>query len=118
MTTIAVARGDDAAEPSLETNSLKASSPEAQPSDIQESGVDGAPDSRAAGQLEASLFAESAVFEAAAALPQVLKIVGSVIAPTTLLTALLFLFGWMYAIAFFQYLGVQITVLNCRSKTI
>jgi hypothetical protein len=88
------------------------SSPKARQSDIQASDADQAIDGTAAEQPQVSALAESAVFEAAAALPQVLKIVGSVVAPTTLLTALLFLFGWMYAIAFFQYLGVQVTVLN------
>lgn len=55
--------------------------------------------------------ADSAVFEAAP-LQQVLKIVGSVVAPTTLLTALMVYFGRLEAAAFFWYLGVQVTVLD------
>lgn len=69
----------------------------------------------AAGALssrKASGAAEPAEFEAATALPQVLKIVGSVVAPTTLLTALMFYFGLMFAIGYFQYFGVNWTVLN------
>lgn len=61
---------------------------------------------------EARGAVESALSEATTALPQVLRILGSVVAPTTLLTALLFLFGWMYAIAFFDYFGVPVTVLD------
>lgn len=53
-----------------------------------------------------------AAFEAAAALPHVLKIVGSIVAPSTLLTALLFYFGLLYAIGFFRYFSVNFTVLN------
>lgn len=55
---------------------------------------------------------ESVEFEAATALPHVLKIVGSVVAPTTLLTALLFYFGLMYAVAFFRYFNVNYSVLS------
>ena len=51
------------------------------------------------------------MFEAAP-LQQVLKIVGSVVAPTTLLTALMVYFGRLEAAAFFWYLGVQVTVLD------
>lgn len=56
--------------------------------------------------------AESAEFEAAAALPRVLKIVGSVVAPTTVLTALLFYFGLVYSVGYFRYFGVNLTVLD------
>ncbi|MGH8375792.1 MAG: hypothetical protein ACRER6_11120, partial [Pseudomonas sp.] len=76
------------------------------------SGVDDSSDSRGVEQPAANGAAESAVFEAAAALPQVLKIVGSFVAPTTLLTALLFYFGWLYAIGFYRYFGVNWTVLD------
>lgn len=56
---------------------------------------------------------QPAVLEAAAAaLPQVLKILGSVVAPTTLLTALLFYFGRLHVTGLFRYLGVQYTVLD------
>lgn len=111
MTTVSAAREDGSAEPSSETRSLEADRPEAA-AGTQAAGVDGAPDSRSAKQPEASDMAESAEFEAAAALPQVLKIVGSVVAPSTLLTALLFYFGLVYAIGFFRYFGVNFTVLN------
>ena len=60
--------------------------------------------------------AEPTEFEAAAALPQVLKIVGSVVAPTTLLTALLIYFGLMYAVAFYRYFNVNYTVLNLPAQ--
>jgi hypothetical protein len=64
------------------------------------------------GTTTATNAAESGEFEAATALPQVLKIVGSVVAPTTLLTALLFYFGLVYSIGYFRYFGVNFTVLD------
>jgi hypothetical protein len=59
--------------------------------------------STAAGPAEAEL---------ASALPHVLRTVGSVVAPTSLLTALFIHFGMMDAIGYFRYFGVNITVLN------
>jgi hypothetical protein len=49
------------------------------------------------------------VFEA---LPQALRVVGSVVAPTTLLTGLLIYFGRLHATAMFAYFGVHFTVLD------
>lgn len=66
--------------------------------------------------VSASGHPDSADFEAAAALPQVLKAVGAIVAPTTLLTALLFHFGLMYAIGYFHYLGVNWTVLGLPTQ--
>jgi hypothetical protein len=51
-------------------------------------------------------------FEAVEALPRVLRVVGTVIAPTTLLTALMFYFGLLYAIAYYRYFGVNYSVLD------
>jgi hypothetical protein len=51
-------------------------------------------------------------FEASEALPRVLKMVGTVVAPTTFLTALLFYYGLLFAIGYFRYFGVNFTVLN------
>jgi hypothetical protein len=44
--------------------------------------------------------------------PQLAKILGGVVAPTTLLTALLYYFGWSHAYWFFNYFGVNSTVLG------
>jgi hypothetical protein len=55
-------------------------------------------------------------FEAVGALPRVLKAVGSIVAPSTLLTALMFYFGFMYALGYFQYLGVNVLVLNLPAQ--
>jgi hypothetical protein len=52
------------------------------------------------------------LFEAAHAIPRALQIAGSIVAPTTLLTALFVYFGLMYAIAYYRYFGVNYTVLN------
>lgn len=117
---MAAAREDGSAEPSSEATPPQASSSEtgppiAQTSDVDvapTSDVDVAPDTRAAEQPEAGVSADSALFEAATALPKVLKVLGAVVAPTTLLTALLFYFGQMYANGSFEYFGVNFTVLD------
>lgn len=51
-------------------------------------------------------------FEAADALPRALQLVGSIVAPTTLITALFAYFGLLYAIAYYRYFGVNYTVLD------
>lgn len=51
-------------------------------------------------------------FEAARAIPQALKLAASIIAPTTLLTALFAYFGLLYAIAYYRYFGINYTVLG------
>jgi hypothetical protein len=50
------------------------------------------------------------------ALPRVLKIFSTVVAPTTLLTALLLYFGRMHATGLFRYLGVQYSVLDLTTQ--
>ncbi|MGY1690171.1 hypothetical protein [Geodermatophilus sp. SYSU D01105] len=55
---------------------------------------------------------ESAVAEATTALPQLLRVVGAVVAPTTLVTALLFYLGRAHATALVGYFGVPVTVLD------
>lgn len=45
-------------------------------------------------------------------LPLLFKILGSVVAPTTLLTALMLYFGWLHAYWFFHYFGVNFTALD------
>lgn len=45
-------------------------------------------------------------------LPRILKVVGSVVAPTTVLTALLFYFGRLHVTQFFGYFGVNFTALD------
>ena len=57
--------------------------------------------------------AEPAVLDA---LPQALRVVGSVIAPTTLLTGLLFYFGRLHATAMFQHFGVHFSVLDLTAQ--
>lgn len=55
---------------------------------------------------------ESVELEVTEALPRILKIVGSVVAPTTLLTGLLFYFGRLHVTGMFRYLRVNFTVLD------
>ena len=47
--------------------------------------------------------------------PQLTKILGGIVAPTTLLTALLYYFGWSHAYWFCNYFGVNSTVLGFTS---
>jgi hypothetical protein len=54
----------------------------------------------------------SAAPEQAEVLPRLLKIVGAVVAPTTLLTGLLFYFGRLHITGFFRYFRVNFTVLD------
>ena len=54
--------------------------------------------------------------EAAEAVPQALKVVGSIVAPTTLLTALFLYFGLLYAVAYYRYFGVNYTVLDLPNQ--
>ncbi len=54
--------------------------------------------------------------EAPERLQAVVRVVGSVVAPTTLLTALLFYFGWAHAYWFFRYFGVDISLLGLTTQ--
>jgi hypothetical protein len=58
----------------------------------------------------------AAPFEAAEAVPKALQVVGSIVAPTTLLTALCVYFGLMYAIGYYRYFGVNYTVLDLPTQ--
>lgn len=46
------------------------------------------------------------------ALSRLMKILGTVVAPTTLLTAVFYYFGWMFSFWFFDYFGVNSTLLG------
>jgi hypothetical protein len=60
--------------------------------------------------------AAEAPFEAAESVPKALQVVGSIIAPTTLLTALFVYFGLLYAIGYYRYFGVNYTVLDLPTQ--
>jgi hypothetical protein len=49
-------------------------------------------------------------------LPQLLRILGGIAAPTTLVTALLFYFGFTHAYWFFDYFGVNSTLLGLTTR--
>jgi hypothetical protein len=49
-------------------------------------------------------------------LAQLTRILGTIVAPTTLLTSVLFYFGWMHAYWFFDYFGVNSTVLGLTTQ--
>ena len=59
---------------------------------------------------------EPAVEPAGSALPQLPRILGGIVAPTTLLTSLLFYFGWSHAFYFFDYFGVNSTLLGLTTR--
>ncbi|MGH3777803.1 MAG: hypothetical protein ACRDRR_19075 [Pseudonocardiaceae bacterium] len=86
-------------------------SPPEPPVQARASGVDSGPTTRVPEQPEPGAAAEPDVFEASA-LPQVLKIAGSVVAPATLLTALMYYFGRLQFAGFLWYLGAHVTVLD------
>jgi len=67
---------------------------------------------------EAGAAPEAAEAAAAAslALPQLTRILGTIVAPTTLLTSLLFYFGWSHAVWFFRYFGVDWTLLGLSNR--
>jgi hypothetical protein len=49
-------------------------------------------------------------------LPQLARLLGTVVAPTTLLTSLLFYFGWSHAYYFYDYFGVNSTLLGLTTR--
>jgi hypothetical protein len=52
----------------------------------------------------------------ASSLGQVTRMLGTIVAPTTLLTSLLFYFGWSHAYWFFDYFGVNSTLLGLTTR--
>jgi hypothetical protein len=49
-------------------------------------------------------------------LPQLVRLLGAVVAPTTLLTSLLFYFGWAHAYYFYDHFGVNSTLLGLTTR--
>src|SRR3954451_23292540 len=60
--------------------------------------------------------APAVAFEGADAVPRALQVVGSIVAPTTLLTALFIYFGLMYAVGYCRYSGVTYTALDLPTQ--
>ena len=56
--------------------------------------------------------AGSAPDSGAGALPQLARVLGGIVAPTTLLTGLLYYFGWLHAYYLFGYFGINSTTLG------
>jgi hypothetical protein len=54
--------------------------------------------------------------EPAGGIPQLARLLGAIVAPTTLLTSLLIYFGWSHAFWFFHYFGVNSTVLGLTTQ--
>jgi hypothetical protein len=116
MTTVIAAHEDNSGEPSSTEQSPAADAPGAS-AHIRESSDNGASKTKQAieQQTKGSITADSAELDTAV-LPQVLKIVGAVVAPTTLLTALMIYFGQQEAAGFSWYLGVQVTALDLTTQ--
>ncbi|MCW2635678.1 MAG: hypothetical protein JWQ99_2045 [Blastococcus sp.] len=55
---------------------------------------------------------DDGILDATEALPRLVKIAGQVVAPATLLTALLFQFGRLHSAGYFRHFGVNFTVLD------
>jgi hypothetical protein len=49
-------------------------------------------------------------------LPRALEVIGTIVAPTTLLTALLFYFGLLYSVGYYRFFGVNFTVLDLPAQ--
>jgi hypothetical protein len=49
-------------------------------------------------------------------LPQLVRLLGTIVAPTTLLASLLFYFGWSHAFRFYDYFGVSSTLLGLTTQ--
>ncbi|MPZ62166.1 MAG: hypothetical protein GEU93_12900 [Propionibacteriales bacterium] len=60
--------------------------------------------------------AATAESEGSTGLPRLTRLAAEIVAPTTLLTALLFYFGWSHAYWFFDYFGVSSTVLGLTTQ--
>jgi hypothetical protein len=110
MSTVAAAREDGSAEPSSE-DEPSAARPPGTPAQALPSGADGVRTTRTVGQPQTGAAASPPGFESAA-LPQALKIIGAVVAPTTFLTALMYYFGRLEFAGFFWYLRADVTVLD------
>lgn len=113
MTTPSAFSEGSSPEQSAELGSRAESSSEVRP-EVRGSRADSRP--KRLGHQEVNGTAASPPPEVVAALPQVLKIVGAIIAPTTLLTALLFYFGRLHITGLFRYLGVNFTVLDLTAQ--
>ncbi|MBC6461759.1 hypothetical protein [Actinomadura sp. HBU206391] len=75
------------------------------------------PPARSGGDAEASADGPESVADARApGLLQLPQILGAVVAPTTLLSSLLYYFGWSHAYWFFDYFGVNSTLLGLTTS--
>lgn len=95
-----------------------AAGPPSPPADVSPPVVDGESRGRQDGPEASDQQNRStaAPFEAVEAGPQAFQVVGSIIAPTTLLTALSIYFGLLYAIGYYRYFGVNYTVLDLPTQ--
>jgi hypothetical protein len=107
--TVPAARQGADGSPSLPAGDVSASVGEAAPEADRQDGSE-------ARRQRSGREASAVSFEAADAVPQALKVVGSIVAPTTLLTALFLYFGLLYAVAYYRYFGVNYTVLDLPNQ--
>jgi hypothetical protein len=63
-------------------------------------------------ELPGTTVLDDGTLRATEALPRLVKIAGQVVAPATLVTALLFQFGRLYSAGYFRHFGVNFTVLD------
>ena len=75
--------------------------------------ADGQPDPT---QLSSPAATRSSTDGPTTGISQLAKLVGAIVAPTTLLTSLLFYFGWSRAYWFYDYFGVHSTLLGLTTQ--
>jgi hypothetical protein len=92
------------AEPAVEAAATPAGRPSERPGDAE------------AGKPVPAPAPVPAATPASFGLPQLSRILGAIVAPTTLLTSLLFYFGWSHAYWFFHYFGVDWTLLDLTNR--
>ena len=67
-------------------------------------------------QVRSGVHTRDSSFDASESTASLLKVAGSVVAPTTFVTALLIYFGWSHAYSFFNYFGINSTVLELTTQ--
>jgi hypothetical protein len=82
------------------------------PTDAADS-APGTPDRRQERPTDGAGEPDESPFEG---LPQLTRLLGTIVAPTTLLTALLFYFGWSHAFKYYDYFGVNATLLGLTTR--
>jgi hypothetical protein len=112
------ARADPAGKTPAEPGGTASTLPGGKSGDLDPASA--APDAERAASTTATQGASAAAEQAASPVPeqaasrasQLAKVLGGVVAPSTMITALLYYFGWSHAYWFFNYFGVDSSLLG------